>query len=111
MSDIEGKTLGLHSTVSSETDDENTRLNNKTHSKKTEKRPQLRKSGYFPPPAGMGMSELKMSHWIFHVPPDFFEKFIHLPWSMWEPSAPMISYVPVPELRSPLLSSERTRIL
>jgi len=46
MSDIEGKTLGLHSTVSSETDDENTRLNNKTHSKKTEKRPQLRKSGY-----------------------------------------------------------------
>jgi hypothetical protein len=44
-SDIEGKTLGLHSNVSSETDDENTRLNNKTHSKKTEKRPQLRKSG------------------------------------------------------------------
>jgi hypothetical protein len=52
--------------------------------------------GYFGPPVGMGMSELKMSHWIFHVPLDFFEKFIHLPWSRWEPSAPMISYVPVP---------------
>jgi hypothetical protein len=44
-SDIEGKTLGLHSTVSSETNDENTRLNNKTDSKKAVKRPQLRTSG------------------------------------------------------------------
>src|ERR1700728_3547652 len=46
MSDIEGKILGLHSTVSPDTDNENTRLNHKTHSKKAEKRPQLRKSGY-----------------------------------------------------------------
>jgi len=45
MSDIEGKILGLHSTVSPDTDNENTRLNHKTHSKKAEKRPQLRKSG------------------------------------------------------------------
>jgi hypothetical protein len=44
-SDAEGKILGLHSTVSSETNHENTRLNNKTHSKKAEKWPQLRKSG------------------------------------------------------------------
>jgi hypothetical protein len=27
-----------------------------------------------------GMSELKMSHWIFHAPFNFFETFIHLPW-------------------------------
>ena len=47
-------------------------------------------------PVGMGMSELKMSQWIFHVPFDFFETLIHLPWSIWEPSAPVISYVPVP---------------
>jgi len=47
-------------------------------------------------PVGMGMSELNMSHWIFHVPFDFFDTFIHLPWSIWDPSAPVISYVPVP---------------
>jgi hypothetical protein len=35
--DIEGKTLGLHSTVSSEINDENARLNDKSHSKKAEK--------------------------------------------------------------------------
>jgi hypothetical protein len=43
-SGVEGKTLGLHSTVFSESDDENTRLNNKYQAKKTENRPQLRKS-------------------------------------------------------------------
>jgi hypothetical protein len=42
---VEGKTLGLHSTVSSESDHENTPLNNKNEGKKTEKRPQLRKLG------------------------------------------------------------------
>ena len=51
---------------------------------------------YFAPPVGMGMSELKMSHWIFQVPFDSFEAFIHLTWSIWEPSAPGISYVPAP---------------
>jgi hypothetical protein len=40
-----GKVLGLHSTVFSESDNENTRLNNKNQSKKAEKRPQLRKLG------------------------------------------------------------------
>src|SRR3989442_14192136 len=42
---IEGKTLGLHSTVFWESDDENTRLNNKNRGKKAEKCPQLRKTG------------------------------------------------------------------
>ena len=51
---------------------------------------------YFAAAVGMGMSELKMSHWVFHVPFNFFETFIHLPWSTWEPSAPVITYVPVP---------------
>ena len=46
MSGVEGKVLGLHSTVFSERDNENTRLNNKNQSKKAEKRPQLRKLGY-----------------------------------------------------------------
>ncbi len=41
--------------------------------------------------AGMGMSELKMSHSVFHVPFDFFDTSIHLPWSMWAPSAPVIT--------------------
>src|SRR5882672_8574717 len=41
-----GKTLGLHSTVFSESNAENTPLNNKNQDKKAEKRPQLRKSGY-----------------------------------------------------------------
>jgi hypothetical protein len=49
---------------------------------------------YFIP--GMGMSELKMSHWVFQAPPDFFLTSIHLPWSKCDPSAPVISYVPVP---------------
>jgi hypothetical protein len=31
-------------------------------------------------PVRMGMSELNISHWIFHAPFDFFETFIHLPW-------------------------------
>jgi hypothetical protein len=44
-SGVEGKTLGLHSTVFSESNDENTRLNNKNMGKKAEKRPQLRKFG------------------------------------------------------------------
>ncbi len=51
---------------------------------------------YFMFMAGMGMSELKMSHWVFHTPFDFFDTSIHLPWSRWEPSAPVITYVPVP---------------
>lgn len=37
------------------------------------------KGGRYIFPIGMGMSELKISHWIFHVPPDFFDTFIHLP--------------------------------
>jgi hypothetical protein len=41
----EGKALGLHSTVSRESADENARLNNKNNDKKTEKRSQLRKIG------------------------------------------------------------------
>jgi hypothetical protein len=41
-----GKTLGLHSTVFSESNGENTPLNNKNQDKKAEKRPQLRKSGW-----------------------------------------------------------------
>jgi hypothetical protein len=41
----EGKTLGLHSTVFSESEDENTRLNHKNHAKKPEKRLQLVKFG------------------------------------------------------------------
>jgi hypothetical protein len=44
-SGVEGKTLGLHSTVFSESDDENTRLNNKNQGKKAKKRPQLPKIG------------------------------------------------------------------
>src|SRR6266571_4214061 len=40
-SGVKGKRLGLHSTVFSESDDENTRLNNKNQSKKAEKRWQL----------------------------------------------------------------------
>jgi len=44
-SGVEGKTLGLHSTVFSESNDENTRLNNKKQRKKAERRPQLRKFG------------------------------------------------------------------
>jgi hypothetical protein len=39
------KTLGLHSTVFSESNAENTPLNNKNQGKKAEKRPQLRKFG------------------------------------------------------------------
>jgi hypothetical protein len=42
---IEGKTLGLHSTVFWESADENTRLNNKNRGKKAEKCPELRKTG------------------------------------------------------------------
>src|SRR5260370_38490502 len=45
-SGVEGKVLGLHSTVFSESDNENKPLNNKNQSKKAEKRPQLRKLGY-----------------------------------------------------------------
>jgi hypothetical protein len=41
----EGKALGLHSTVSQESADENARLNNKNKGKKAEKRSQLRKIG------------------------------------------------------------------
>jgi hypothetical protein len=44
-SGVRGKRLGLHSTVFSESDDENTRLNNKNQNKKAEKRWQLRKFG------------------------------------------------------------------
>jgi len=44
-SGVEGKTLGLHSTVFSEGDDENTRPNNKNQGKKGENLPQLRKIG------------------------------------------------------------------
>jgi len=44
-SGVKGKRLGLHSTVFPESDDENTRLNNKNQSKKAEKRWQLRKFG------------------------------------------------------------------
>jgi len=51
---------------------------------------------YFIAPLGMGMSELKMSHWVTHFPSTFFEASIHLPWSTWEPSAPVTTYVPVP---------------
>jgi len=40
-----GKTLGLHSTVFSEGDDENTRLNNKNQDKNVENRLQLVKLG------------------------------------------------------------------
>jgi hypothetical protein len=42
---VEGKALGLHSTVFREGADENTRLNNKNTGKKAEKCPQLRKCG------------------------------------------------------------------
>jgi hypothetical protein len=42
---VEGKVLGLHSTVFREGADENTRLNNKNRGKKAEKCPQLRKCG------------------------------------------------------------------
>jgi hypothetical protein len=42
---VEGKALGLHLTVSRESTDENTRLNNKNKGKKAEKHPQLRKIG------------------------------------------------------------------
>jgi len=42
---VEGKTLGLHSTVFRESNYENTRLNNKNQGKKAEKCPQLRKIG------------------------------------------------------------------
>ena len=42
---VEGKVLGLHSTVFLESDIGNTRLNNKNQSKKAVKRPQLRKLG------------------------------------------------------------------
>jgi hypothetical protein len=41
---------------------------------------------------------------------NFFETFIHLPWSTWEPYAPVSSYVPVPYARSPLLSADVTTI-
>jgi hypothetical protein len=34
---------------------------------------------YFIAPLGMGMSELKMSHWVTHFPFTFFEASIHLP--------------------------------
>jgi len=70
-----------------------------------------RVKGYFMAPVGMGMSELKMSHWIFQAPLIFFDTFIHLPWSTCVPSAPRISYVPVPEPQSPLVSAEVTVIL
>jgi hypothetical protein len=55
-----------------------------------------RSQNYFIAPLGMGMSELKMSHWVTHFPSTFLEASIHLPWSRWEPSAPVITYVPVP---------------
>lgn len=42
---VEGKALGLHSTVSRESADETTRLNNKNKGKKAQKRSQLRKIG------------------------------------------------------------------
>lgn len=51
---------------------------------------------YFAVAAGTGKFEFHMSHWIFHVSFDFFDTFIHLPWSTCLPSAPRISYVPVP---------------
>ena len=54
------------------------------------------RQNYFIAPPGMGMSELKMSHWVTHFPSTFFEASIHLPWSRWEPSAAVITYVPVP---------------
>jgi hypothetical protein len=44
-SEVQGKRLGLHATVFSESDDENTSLTNKNQSKKAEKRRQLRKFG------------------------------------------------------------------
>jgi hypothetical protein len=44
-SGVKGKRLGLHSTVFSASNAENTSLNNKNQDKKAEKRPQLRKSG------------------------------------------------------------------
>jgi hypothetical protein len=44
-SGVEGKTLGLHSTVFSERGDGNTELNREAYGKKSEKRPQLRKFG------------------------------------------------------------------
>jgi hypothetical protein len=44
-SGVEGKTLGLHSTVFRESAEENTRLNNENKGKKAEKCPQLRKFG------------------------------------------------------------------
>jgi hypothetical protein len=44
-SEVKGKILGLHSTVFSESNGENTPLNNKNQDKKAEKRPQLRKLG------------------------------------------------------------------
>jgi hypothetical protein len=44
-SGVKGKRLGLHSTVFSESNAENTPLNNKNQDKKAEKRPQLRKFG------------------------------------------------------------------
>jgi hypothetical protein len=44
-SGVEGKVLGLHSTAFSESDNENTRPNNKNQSKKAEKHLQLRKMG------------------------------------------------------------------
>jgi hypothetical protein len=44
-SKVKGKILGLHSTAFSESNGENTPLNNKNQSKKAEKRPQLRKFG------------------------------------------------------------------
>ncbi len=40
-----------------------------------------KRKNYFIFPIGMGMSELKMSHSVFHVPFDFFSASIHLPWS------------------------------
>jgi hypothetical protein len=42
---VEGKTLGLHSTVFSNGDDENALLNNEYHGKKAETHPPLRKIG------------------------------------------------------------------
>jgi len=45
-SGVEGKTIGLHSTVfSRDSNDENRPLNNKNQGKKAEKRPQLREVG------------------------------------------------------------------
>ena len=44
-STVEGKTLGLHSTVFLESDDENTQLNYENRGQKAEKHPQLRKFG------------------------------------------------------------------